>query len=87
MLTDTMQLSKMDKEQLVELCNALYELLQARQPQALEGLPKKPPTIAVPYNTPYPYNPIPNNAYQTTQTTCQNQCLNNEAGNAKDLPF
>jgi hypothetical protein len=30
-LSDFMQLNKMEKEQLVGLCNAMYELLQQRQ--------------------------------------------------------
>jgi hypothetical protein len=54
-LVELMQLNSMDKQQLVELCNALYELLQQRQAPApaFTFIPQVP---YVPYVT---TNPMP----------------------------
>ena len=54
-LSDFLQLNKMEKEQLIELCNALYELLQQRPAQApaFTFIPQAP---YVPYVAP---NPMP----------------------------
>jgi hypothetical protein len=55
-LSDFMQLNKMEKEQLVELCNALYELLQQHQLTQTPAFTFIPQAPYVPYVAP---NPIP----------------------------
>jgi hypothetical protein len=63
-LEEIMQLSAMDKRQLIELCNALYELLQQRTVQAPVFIPS-PYTPQLPT---YPtwFNGAPQSPYQVT---------------------
>lgn len=55
-LLDVMQLNKLEKEQLIELCSALYELLQQRQTNFVVSSPVPAPT---PVPVVYPTNPYP----------------------------
>ena len=54
---EIMELNSLDKIQLVQLCNALYELLQQRPAQApaFTFIPSNPPAPYVP-----PFVPVPN---------------------------
>ena len=54
-LDEIVQLNSMNKAQLVELCNALYELLH----QGMR-VPMQVPQFVFPVNTPVPYVPYVN---------------------------
>ena len=68
-LSDFMQLNKMEKEQLVELCNALYELLQQRPAPApaFTFIPQLPSLPFIP-------NPMPLGGI----TICSNESTQQE---------
>ncbi len=66
MLADTMELGKLEKDQLIQLCKALYELLQTRN--VIQVQPAYPqPLLFVPAPNPFvsPFTP----SYPTWGTT------------------
>ena len=69
-LVELMQLNSMDKQQLVELCNALYELLQQRQAPlpAFTYIPSNPPAPYAP-----PFVPVPNTWPYGSTITCSSE--------------
>ena len=76
-LEEIMELGKLDKDQLVQLCNALYALLEKREVQ-VQVLPAQQPFVfSTPYVPPmpsyptYPNLPTGGTTASTNETTQQ----------------
>lgn len=75
LLEEILELNKMSKTQLVQLCNALYELLQQRNVPlpALTFIPSNPPTPFTPYVPPVIVPQGTTTVPYHYEVTCQNQ--------------